>query len=191
MLIMALGFGLLGTMDMETTKWTATFYMIVLGLGVGLVMPILTLALQESFPKSELGVVTSSSQFFRSIGGTFGMTILGAVMNHRSSNLLEDRLMPMLQSLPAQAKGMVDQFKHMIHDDPQGLYSMLLSPKALEKMPPQFSHTLVPILKHSLVDSLHSVFLFSLVFVVLGAVLTLALHKIKLTAQRRAEKEAS
>jgi EmrB/QacA subfamily drug resistance transporter len=191
MLIMALGFGLLGTMDMETTKWTATFYMIVLGLGVGLVMPILTLALQESFPKSELGVVTSSSQFFRAIGGTFGMTILGAVMNHRSSNLLEDRLMPMLQSLPAQAKGMVNQFAHMIHNDPQGLYSVLLSPEALAKMPPQFKEMLIPILKHSLVDSLHSVFVVGLVFVVCGVVFVFALRKIKLTDQRRAEKAAS
>ncbi|MFC4182584.1 MDR family MFS transporter [Saccharococcus thermophilus] len=188
MFIMAAGFGLLSTMDVETTKWTATLYMIVLGLGVGLVMPILTLALQETFPKSELGVVTSSSQFFRAIGGTFGMTILGAIMNYRSSHLLEDRLMPMLRSLPPQAKGMVDQFKHMIHDDPQGLYSMLLNPKALEKMPPQWSHTLVPILKHSLVDSLYSVFVFGLVFVACGVVLGLALGKIKLSDQHRKAK---
>jgi EmrB/QacA subfamily drug resistance transporter len=188
MLIMAAGFGLLSTMDVETTKWTATLYMIVLGLGVGLVMPILTVALQEAFPKSELGVVTSSSQFFRAIGGTFGMTILGAIMNYRSSHLLEDRLMPMLRSLPPQAKGMVGQFKHMIHDDPQGLYSMLLNPKALEKMPPQWSHTLVPILKHSLVDSLYSVFVFGLVFVACGVVLGLALGKIKLSDQHRKAK---
>jgi EmrB/QacA subfamily drug resistance transporter len=185
MAIMAAGFGLLSTMDVDTSKWTATLYMIILGLGMGLVMPILTLALQESFPKSELGVVTSSSQFFRSIGGTFGMTILGAIMNHRSSQLLDDRLMPMLQSLPAQAKGMVDRFAHMIHDDPQGLYSILLSPEALEKIPPQMREAFVPILKQSLVDSLHSVFLFGLVFVIGGAVLVLGLKKIKLSDKRQ------
>jgi EmrB/QacA subfamily drug resistance transporter len=191
MLIMALGFGLLGTMDMETTKWTATFYMIVIGLGVGLVMPILTLALQESFPKSELGVVTSSSQFFRSIGGTFGMTILGALMNHKSSQLLEEQLVPVLQKIPEQNQSMAARFTEMIHDDPQGLYSMLLSPEALAKMPPQFSELFVPILKHSLVDSLHAVFLFGLLFVILGAFLTFALRKIKLTDQKRARKAAS
>jgi EmrB/QacA subfamily drug resistance transporter len=185
MAIMAAGFGLLSTMDVDTSKWTATLYMIILGLGMGLVMPILTLALQESFPKSELGVVTSSSQFFRAIGGTFGMTILGAIMNHRSSQLLDDRLMPMLQSLPAQAKGMVDRFAHMIHDDPQGLYSILLSPEALEKIPPQMREAFVPILKQSLVDSLHSVFLFGLVFVIGGAVLVLGLKKIKLSDKRQ------
>lgn len=190
MVIMALGLGLLGTMDTDTTKWTATLYMIVLGLGVGLVMPILTVALQESFSKSELGVVTSSSQFFRAIGGTFGMTILGAIMNNRSSHLLQDRLMPKLQALPEQAKGMVQQLTHMIHDDPQGLYSALLNPKALAKMPAPFKETLIPILKQSLVDALQSVFMFGLVFVACGVVLVFLLNNIKLTDHRRAMKAA-
>jgi EmrB/QacA subfamily drug resistance transporter len=190
MVIMAAGFGLLSTMDVDTSEWTATLYMIILGLGMGLVMPILTLALQESFPKSELGVVTSSSQFFRAIGGTFGMTILGAVMNHRSSQLLDDRLMPMLRSLPVQAKGMVDRFAHMIHDDPQGLYSVLFSPEALEKIPPQMRETFVPILKHSLVDSLHSVFLFGLIFVIGGTVLVFGLKNIKLSDRRQLQEMA-
>ncbi|KFL17275.1 MFS transporter [Geobacillus stearothermophilus] len=190
MAIMAAGFGLLSTMDVDTSEWTATLYMIILGLGMGLVMPLLTLALQESFPKSELGVVTSSSQFFRAIGGTFGMTILGAIMNHRSSQLLDDRLMPMLQSLPAQAKGMVDRFAHMIHDDPQGLYSVLFSPETLEKIPPQMRETFVPILKHSLVDSLHSVFLFGLIFVIGGTVLVFGLKNIKLSDRRQLQEMA-
>ncbi|WMT19886.1 MDR family MFS transporter [Parageobacillus toebii] len=190
MAIMAAGFGLLSTMDVDTSEWTATLYMIILGLGMGLVMPLLTLALQESFPKSELGVVTSSSQFFRAIGGTFGMTILGAIMNHRSSQLLDDRLMPMLQSLPAQAKGMVDRFAHMIHDDPQGLYSVLFSPETLEKIPPQMRETFVPILKHSLVDSLHSVFLFGLIFVIGGTVLVFGLNNIKLSDRRQLQEMA-
>jgi EmrB/QacA subfamily drug resistance transporter len=190
MVVMAAGFSLLSTMDVDTSEWTATLYMIILGLGMGLVMPILTLALQESFPKSELGVVTSSSQFFRAIGGTFGMTVLGAIMNHRSSQLLDDRLMPMLQSLPAQAKGMVDRFAHMIHDDPQGLYSVLLSPEAMAKIPPQMRETFVPILKQSLVDSLQSVFLFGLIFVVGGTLLVFGLKKIKLSDHRQLKETA-
>ncbi|BDG45134.1 MDR family MFS transporter [Saccharococcus caldoxylosilyticus] len=190
MVVMAAGFGLLSTMGVDTSKFTATLYMIILGIGMGLVMPILTLALQESFPKSELGVVTSSSQFFRAIGGTFGMTVLGAIMNHRSSQLLDDRLMPMLRSLPAQAKGMVDRFAHMIHDDPQGLYSVLLSPEALAKIPPQMRETFVPILKQSLVDSLQSVFLFGLIFVIGGTVLVFGLKKITLSDRRQLQETA-
>ncbi|MCK7607543.1 MFS transporter, partial [Geobacillus stearothermophilus] len=183
MAIMLSAFGLLGTMDVDTSKWTATLYMIVLGLGTGLVMPILTLALQESFPKSELGVVTSSSQFFRSIGGTFGMTVLGAIMNHRSSVLLDERLMPKLEVLPAQAKGAVDRFADMIHDDPQGLYSVLLSPEAMKSIPAALRDMFVPVLKQSLVDSLQSVFLFGLVFIAIGLLLVFGLKRIKLSAR--------
>ena len=122
MMIMGAGFLLMSTMDMDTTKWMAMGYMIIVGLGMGLVMPLLTLALQESFPKSELWVVTSSSQFFRQIGGTFGMTILGVVMNTRSSQLLTQRMVPELEKLPAQAHGMVTQFESMIDTNAQGLF---------------------------------------------------------------------
>lgn len=178
MLIMAGGFWLLTTMDMHTTKLTATSYMMVIGLGMGLVMPTLTLALQESFPKKDLGVVTSSSQFFRQIGGTFGITILGSIMNNTSGTTLTNKLVPVLDTFPKEAGQMVTKFKDMIHTDPQGLYSMLFSPEALKQMPEAFANSIVPILKNSLVDSLHTVFLTGLVFIVVGAIFTIFLQKL-------------
>jgi EmrB/QacA subfamily drug resistance transporter len=182
MVIMGGGFLLLTTMGIDTSKLTATSYMMTIGLGMGMVMPVLTLALQESFSKEELGVVTSSSQFFRQIGGTFGMTILGAIMNSRSDKLLTDKLLPVLQQLPAEATG---QMSEMIHSNPQGLYSMLLSPETLAQFPRALLNELVPILKDSLVDSLHSVFLYGLVFVVLGAALTFLLGRIRISDRKK------
>ncbi|MEW9699722.1 MDR family MFS transporter [Paenibacillus sp. SI8] len=184
MIIMAVGFYLLSTMGIDTTKLLASSYMLILGLGMGLVMPILTLALQESFPKSELGVVTSSSQFFRQIGGTFGMTILGAVMNHKSSVLLDQNLIPVVKQLPAQASEMANQLTDMIHTNPQGLYSSLLSPETLAKMPQEFVEHMLPILKDALVTSLHQVFVIGLVFVLLGAALTFFIGNIKLSDRK-------
>ncbi|CAI8837820.1 MULTISPECIES: MDR family MFS transporter [Bacillus] len=189
MLIMAGGFWLLTTMDMHTTKLIATSYMMIIGLGMGLVMPTLTLALQESFPKKDLGVVTSSSQFFRQIGGTFGITILGSIMNNTSGTTLTNKLVPVLDTFPAEAGQMVTKFKDMIHTDPQSLYSMLFSPEALKQMPEAFSNSIVPILKTSLVDSLHSVFLTGLVFIVVGAVFTIFLQKIKLSNRKKGAEE--
>jgi hypothetical protein len=154
----------------------------VLGLGMGLVMPLLTIALQESFPKTELGVVTSSSQFFRQIGGTFGMTILGAVLNNRSSSLLTDRLDPVLSHMPV--GGMAAQLHSMVANNAQGLYSSLLNPDAVAKMPKAFVEQIVPILKSSLVDSLQSVFLFGLVFILFGTALTLFLGQIKISDRK-------
>ncbi|MED0966787.1 MDR family MFS transporter [Bacillus paramycoides] len=189
MLVMAGGFWLLTTMDMHTTKLTATSYMMVIGLGMGLVMPTLTLALQESFPKKDLGVVTSSSQFFRQIGGTFGITILGSIMNNTSGTTLTNKLVPVLDTFPKEAGQMVTKFKDMIHTDPQGLYSMLFNPEALKQMPEAFANSIVPILKSSLVDSLHTVFLTGLVFIVVGAIFTIFLQKIKLSDRKKGAEE--
>lgn len=185
MIIMAIGFLLLTTMSIDTSKLAASGIMMVIGLGMGLVMPLLTLILQESFPKSELGVVTSSSQFFRQIGGTFGMTILGVVMNNRSDTLLSENLVPVLKQLPQQGGAMVEKITASIHTNPQALYSALLSPETLSQFPQELIHTMVPIVKSALVDSLHAVFWFGLMFVLLGALLTPMLGKIKLVKQPR------
>jgi EmrB/QacA subfamily drug resistance transporter len=184
MLIMAASFILLANLTVHTKTLAVTGCMVLLGIGMGLVMPLLTIALQESFPRTELGVVTSSSQFFRQIGGTFGMTILGAVLNARSSALLTAQLDPLLQRIPANP--MVAQLKSMIETNAQGLYSSLLNPNALAQMPAAFKNTLVPVLKSALVESLHSVFWFGLVFILLGVVCSLFLGKIQISSRRRA-----
>ncbi|RTE02777.1 MDR family MFS transporter [Paenibacillus whitsoniae] len=188
MLVMAIGFYMLSSMGIDTTKLMASSYMVILGLGMGLVMPILTLALQESFPKSDLGVVTSSSQFFRQIGGTFGMTILGAIMNHKSTVLLEHDLEPVVKQLPAESSQLANQMTDMIHTNPQGLYSSLLNPETLAKMPKEFVEHMVPLLKNALVTSLQNVFQIGLVFVILGAVLALFIGNMKI-AERKSRKK--
>jgi EmrB/QacA subfamily drug resistance transporter len=188
MLIMASGLFLLTTVDMGTSKLVATSCMAVIGLGLGLVMPTITLALQETFSKQELSVVTSSNQFFRSIGGTFGITILGAVMNSKSGTLLTDNLVPFLNSLPAQAGPLVSKLKDMIATNPQGLYQMLFNADTMKNMPSFLTDKMVPILKTSLMDSLHSVFFVGLGFAVIGAVCTLFIKQIKLSGKKAAGK---
>ncbi len=185
MLVTSIGFWMLSTMTIDTSKWVAMSHMILLGIGMGLIMPLLTLALQESFPKSELGVVTSSSQFFRQIGGTFGMTILGSVMNQKSTTLLTDKLVPTLEKLPPQAHQMVAQMESLVDKNPQVLYSMLFSPEALQKIPVQVQSWLTPILKGALIDTLQLVFIVGLGFVVLGLIFTPFLKNIKISTNKK------
>jgi EmrB/QacA subfamily drug resistance transporter len=191
MVIMAAGFVMMTQFALDTSKMYVTVVMIVTGLGMGLVMPTLTLALQEIFSRSEIGVVTSSSQFFRQIGGTIGITVLNAVMNSRGGDLLNQNLLPIFNKLPVQAGPMVNKFKSLIENDPQTLFSILLNPKALKNLPPFLSQMMVPVLKNSLVDALHSAFLWGLTLVLIGAVLALFLKPIKLSdrAEQRMEKE--
>ena len=57
--------------------------MLVLGVGLGLVMQVLVLAVQNAVPYEQLGVATSSATLFRSIGGSLGTSILGAIFANR------------------------------------------------------------------------------------------------------------
>ena len=66
--------------------------MATLGLGVGMVMQVTLLAIQNAVEYRDLGIATSSAQFFRSMGGSFGVAIFGAIMNARLLGELPNQL---------------------------------------------------------------------------------------------------
>jgi hypothetical protein len=78
---MAIGFGLLAELNASSSRSTATVAMIVLGLGLGLTMQNLVLVVQNAVPSRDLGAATSASQFFRTIGGTIGVSVMGAILS--------------------------------------------------------------------------------------------------------------
>jgi EmrB/QacA subfamily drug resistance transporter len=187
LIIMAAGFVCIAQMDIHTNQLMTSIYMFVLGLGMGMVFPGLTLALQESYPDSDLAIVTSSSTFFRQIGGTFGMTVLGAVMNLYSGGFLTERLVPILKPME-QGDASVSSIITLIGYNPQQLFSALLSPETIAQMPKAMADAIIPVMKISLVDSLQIVFLWSLAFVVAGLLLTPLIGEIKLSGGREKEK---
>ena len=81
--IMAAGMFLLSTLHAGSDPLEAVFYQIVVGLGMGAVMSNYIVATQNVMPKSEMGVATSAMSLFRSIGGTVGVTMFGALLNRR------------------------------------------------------------------------------------------------------------
>jgi EmrB/QacA subfamily drug resistance transporter len=72
---------LLYTMNMDTPRMVTIVYMILMGLGLGIAFPLYTLVVQNAFPIQRVGVVTAAVTFFRSIGGTVGVAVLGSVVN--------------------------------------------------------------------------------------------------------------
>jgi EmrB/QacA subfamily drug resistance transporter len=78
----------LGTVGIETTGAQLTIHMIVVGVGLGLGMPIFNLIVQNAFPHSRLGVATASTQLFRSIGATIGVAVMGSILNNRLAHYL-------------------------------------------------------------------------------------------------------
>jgi EmrB/QacA subfamily drug resistance transporter len=77
--MMALGLYLLSRMGVGTSPLLDALYMLVLGMGIGGVMQVLVIIVQNAVPHSELGVATSGATFFRSMGGSFGTAIFGAI----------------------------------------------------------------------------------------------------------------
>ena len=134
--VMSIGLYLLSLLTPSTPLAVSSVYMFVLGAGIGCVMQVLVVAVQNAVPRSQLGTATSSSAFFRSIGGSFGVAVFGAVFNNRlAANL--PRYLP-----PAALRA--------VHGS-----NVSASPAQLDALPPAIHHGYV--LAFS--ESLHAVFL--------------------------------
>ncbi len=77
--IMTVALFLLSTIDVDTPAKLASGYLLLLGLGLGMVMQILVMAVQNAVPYERLGVATSGTTLFRSIGGSVGAALFGAI----------------------------------------------------------------------------------------------------------------
>ena len=120
--LVAVGLLLLSRMGVGTSSTVAGFYMFVLGMGLGSVMQVLVLLVQNAVPYSDLGVATSGATFFRSIGGSFGTAIFGAIF----ANVLVGNLV-----------------RHLgVAKLPSGLSSASVTPAILDKLPLAVHHSL-------------------------------------------------
>ncbi len=90
MAITVLGMFWFSSITAETSSFMLQARMALLGLGLGITMPIFTLAVQSAFSKERLGEVTAGTQLARSVGGTVGTAIFGGVMNSQLANRLTD-----------------------------------------------------------------------------------------------------
>ena len=97
--IMGAGYVLLASMNAGSSQLYATVAMIVTGLGLGLLLQNLALVVQNGVPTRHLGAATSAVQFSRSIGGTIGVSVMGAILAARqpvdaSAQQLADAIHP-------------------------------------------------------------------------------------------------
>lgn len=98
---------LLATLTPESPYWHEAIMMTLVGFGLGFVMPVMNVAVQNEFKQSELGVATSSIQLFRGLGSTIGIAIFGAMLTHgiitHMTNVQKDPYVQMIAQNP-QAK---------------------------------------------------------------------------------------
>ncbi|MFE9763826.1 MFS transporter [Streptomyces sp. NPDC005808] len=87
-----LGMWLLSRLEVDTPRLHYSIWMAVLGAGIGMVMPVLVLAVQNSVRPADLGTATSANNYFRQIGGSVGAAVFGTLFANRLADELADRL---------------------------------------------------------------------------------------------------
>jgi EmrB/QacA subfamily drug resistance transporter len=89
--LMVIGLYLLSTMDTDTTRFMSGVYMAVLGLGMGCLMQVTMLVAQNSVEMKDMGVASSSSTLFRTLGSSFGVAVMGALFNNRVKDVMAEK----------------------------------------------------------------------------------------------------
>ncbi|MFE2284145.1 MDR family MFS transporter [Streptomyces sp. NPDC059443] len=92
--LMVVGLFLLATMDTGTSRLVSGVYMAVLGAGLGFLMQITMLVAQNSVEMKDMGVASSSATLFRTLGGSFGVALMGSLFTSRVTSTMTDRLGP-------------------------------------------------------------------------------------------------
>lgn len=155
--LMAIGLYLLSLMTVGTTVFQSGVYMFVLGVGLGGVMQVLVIAVQNAVGYDQLGVATAGATFFRSIGGSFGTAVFGALFAARFIH----NIRRYLDGIPL---------------PPRFSAAQGASPATLAKLPPLIHSRYI----HAYSASLHYVFLMAVPVAVLAFVFSWFLKEIPL-----------
>ncbi|MFJ2089271.1 MDR family MFS transporter [Streptomyces sp. NPDC087901] len=165
-LVMAVGLFLLSRMGPDSGVWLESLYMLVLGLGIGLCMQVLTIAVQNTVDYADLGTATSGVTFFRTLGSSFGTAVFGTIYANSLGPNLKDGV-----AAAVRAGG-----------DPAVVAKASQSPEGLHSLPDAQSAPLA----QAYADTLHTVFLWTVPVAVLGFVVALFLKQVKLRDTARA-----
>ena len=182
--VAAAGMVLLSRMSAATTPGEVVRNMIVVGLGIGVMMSLFTIVVQNAFPLSRMGEVTASLQFFRSIGATISVAILGTLMINRFHDAFT-------RYLPETLKQAVPADRLAALQNPQ----VLLAPQATAQIQQGFAALgpqgqalftqLMGAIRNSLAEAITGLFVAGVGAMVLGFVVTLFLPEIPLRKRRR------
>jgi EmrB/QacA subfamily drug resistance transporter len=153
--VLVVGMFLLSRLGIGTAPWLASVYMLVVGVGIGLVMQVLVLVVQNDVEPKDLGVATSAATFFRALGGSFGVAVFGAIF--------ASRLTDALKALPSRS---AERLAGGVH----------LTPGQVKQLPPDVHADFLNAFAHSL----HGVFLWGMLMAVIPFGLSWLLKEIPL-----------
>ncbi|MFH9980889.1 MFS transporter [Streptomyces sp. NPDC017179] len=149
----AVGMWLLSRLEVDTPRLHYSVWMAVLGAGIGLVMPVLVLAVQNSVRPADLGTATSANNYFRQIGGSVGAAVFGTLFAGRLTDALRHRV-------PTRAGAALP--------DPESI-----TPQAVRALPPALRDAYV----RAYADAMPRIFLYLVPVLVLGLLIAFFLKE--------------
>jgi len=179
-IFMAVGLFLLSRMTVETSYATAIMNIIIMGLGLGITMPVYVIAIQNAVPYSIMGVATSTNTFFRSIGGAVGLAIAGSVMNNRFADDFTGGLPPEISAvIPSeQLSSLAENPQALVSPEAQdqlrGFFESMGSQGA------QFFQQLLSTMREALNSALTEVFFVAFCAIAVAFIINLFLKEIPL-----------
>ena len=153
--ILIAGMYLLSLLGVGTAPWLASAYMLVVGVGIGLVMQVLVLVVQNDVAPQDIGVATSTATFSRSVGGAFGVAIFGTIF--------ATRLADQLSRFPPAVTARLGSGVH-------------LNPQQAKHLPPAIHAEFL----QAFANALHGVFLWGVALAVIPFVLSWLLKEVPL-----------
>lgn len=185
--VIVVGSILLNRMNIHTTWTTVVINMVVLGLGIGSLMPLLNMVVQNAFPYKMMGTVNSTQQFVSSLGGVIASPIFGSILNKAFTNKFNETLPASLQQFKSKLTGL----------NPQAL----LTSEAQQSIAAEFNKLgaaghqmylqLMNAVKVSLTYGIQQLFEVGLVFAILSFIGTFFLPEVKLKGREYFQPEDS
>ena len=176
-IIMTIGLALMTTLSINTPYWQIAIFAVMIGMGLGLSMQTMVIALQNSIDFKELGVATTSNTFFRSLGSVFGAAVFGTILTNRLGHYLVKDFADLSASNPDAVAGF----------DASKLEGVTNNTALLADLPPVIQQTVL----QSFVNSFHVVFLVASPIIAIGIFVAFKLREVPLrtTMQFKEAKE--
>jgi EmrB/QacA subfamily drug resistance transporter len=178
--IFAIGLFLLSRMTPDTSYTTAVINIVIMGFGLGITIPLYTIAIQNAVPYNILGTATSSSAFIRNIGGTFGLSIFGTIMTNQFSTGFLAKIPEIIKSVIPMSTltSMANNPEAMVSIDAQNQLRSLLSPLGDQGV--IAFNQLILAMRQSLSSALTRIFLICLGIIIIAFIVNLFLREIPL-----------
>ena len=183
--LLTIGMFLLTRMNQDTTNAVLVRNMVICGVGMGMTMPVFTLAVQNTFPRQVVGTVTAAVQFFRSIGSTIGVAVMGSLLTIQVRNQLQSSVpTDVLDAFPADQ---LDKINAQALSSPEARAQLLAAFGDRPDAQSLFDR-LMNSLQGVLNNAIHDVFIIATVIALTALLLVLFLPENKLKKAEKPEK---